>query len=356
MTNPVDPSLRTDDFDYDLPQELIAQEPLPHRGDSRLLVLNRASGEITHTRFEAIDRYLRPGEVVVANNSKVIAARLDIERPVTGGKGELLLLRKGDSGTWEALARPARRLKPGERVTIVPPNEHVRLVAEGAEIVAKGEEGTVTVRLAKEVEEHLDRYGRMPLPPYISRSLDDPSRYQTAYASEPGSAAAPTAGLHFSQKLIERLIASGVIWAEVTLHIGLDTFRPVSVERVSDHKMHSEWCTVPDGAAEIIATARRDGRRVIALGTTAARTLETAGLRWESEPAAGLSTDTSIFITPGYQWRIVDAMITNFHLPRSTLLMMISAFAGRELVLRAYEEAIERKYRFYSLGDAMLIV
>ncbi len=356
MNNSIDPELKTADFDYELPPELIAQEPLGVRHASRLMVLDRNTGAIAHSTFGQIGDYLRPGDVVVANNSKVIAARIAIRREPSGGSGEILLLRKLEDSSWEALARPAKRLRDGERVAVVPVASEHAPIESGLTIESHIGDGLVRVRLADTVETNLERIGHTPLPPYITTQLDDSSRYQTTYASESGSAAAPTAGLHFSQELIDSLTSSGIIWTEVTLHIGLDTFRPVTAECVADHKIHTEWCTVSSRAAAVIAAAKREKRRVIALGTTAARTLETAAARWSDGDQTGFSADTSIFITPGYEWTVVDGMITNFHLPKSTLLMMISAFAGRERVLRAYQEAIDARYRFFSFGDGMLIV
>lgn len=356
MKQPIDPTLRTSDFSYDLPAELIAQEPIANRHESRLLVVDRRSGGIVHTTYADIASFLSPGDVVVANNSKVIAARLHFRREPDGGRGEVLLLRKLDDGLWEALARPARRLRRGEALTVLPDGDESRAIPGGIILEDRGTEGIVNVNLAREIEGNLDALGDMPLPPYITHRLEDRDRYQTIYASAPGSAAAPTAGLHFTPQVVASLQSRGIAWAEVTLHIGLDTFRPVTAERVADHQIHTEWCTVPAAAARLIGQARRNHHRVVALGTTAARTLETAGQLWASSETRPFSADTSIFITPGYDWRVVDAMITNFHLPRSTLLMMVSAFAGRELILRVYEEAIAAGYRFYSFGDGMLIL
>ncbi|MBX3069673.1 MAG: tRNA preQ1(34) S-adenosylmethionine ribosyltransferase-isomerase QueA [Thermomicrobiales bacterium] len=352
----MDPALRTADFSYDLPPELIAQEPIANRHQSRLMVVDRRTGDFLHTTFEHIGEFLQPGDVVVANNSKVIAARLHFRREPDGGRGEILLLRKQEDGLWEALARPAKRLRRGEELTVLPHGEDAQAIPGGIILEDRGSEGIVNVNLAKAVEANLESLGDMPLPPYISHRLDDRDRYQTTYASAPGSAAAPTAGLHFSPELISGLKQQGIRWAEVTLHIGLDTFRPVSADRVADHQIHTEWCTVPAAAARLIDEARADGKRVIALGTTAARTLETAGQIWGNGEIRPFSADTSIFITPGFEWTVVDALITNFHLPRSTLLMMVSAFAGRELILKAYSEAIAQHFRFYSFGDGMLIV
>ncbi|MEA2582950.1 MAG: S-adenosylmethionine:tRNA ribosyltransferase-isomerase [Thermomicrobiales bacterium] len=352
-----DPSLDllVSDFDYDLPPELIAQTPLPERDHSRLLVLDRMSGKISHAAIRDLPNWLRPGDLVVANNSRVIPARLHARRAGTGGRVELLLLHQGDDGTWSALARPARRLHAGDRLLLV--GRDAGRNSEGTvEIVERVGEGLVKVRFADGADDRLDKFGTVPLPPYIHAALSEPERYQTTYARIPGSAAAPTAGLHITPDLQDALRARGVGWAEVTLHIGLDTFRPVTVDRVAEHHIHSEWCTVSDEVAGLIAATRAAGGRAIALGTTAARTLETLGHRWHEDAPRGFGGPTDIFITPGYEWRIVDGILTNFHLPRSTLLMMISAFAGRDPVLAAYREAIERRYRFFSFGDAMLIV
>jgi S-adenosylmethionine:tRNA ribosyltransferase-isomerase len=341
--------MRTADFDYDLPPELIAQTPLERRDASRLLVLDRASGAIAHTSVERLPDFLRPGDVLVANNSRVRAARLNAVKVDTGGKVELLLLRPLADGSWEALAKPARRLRPG-----------TSLVAEGSahqiDVIDRGDEGLVHLAIPPDLLTDLDRLGTVPLPPYIHERLEDPERYQTIYASVPGSAAAPTAGLHFTPALIEKLRLHGVEWVEVTLDIGLDTFRPVTAEAIEDHVMHSEVCRVDSNAAVAIGNTKSNGGRVIALGTTAARTLETAGAIWgESDPFA-FETATRIFISPGYEWKIVDGLFTNFHLPKSTLLMMVSALAGRETILHAYQEAIRERYRFFSFGDAMLIL
>jgi S-adenosylmethionine:tRNA ribosyltransferase-isomerase len=342
------------DFDYDLPPELIAHTPLAQRDQSRLLVLDRASGAIRHGTILDLPALLRPGDLLVANNSRVIPARLHALRSGTGGRVELLLLQQDSEQSWSALARPARRLHAGDRLDLVGgPDGRAE---EAIEVVGRGAEGMVRVRFLGDAGTRLDEFGTVPLPPYIRATLDDAERYQTTYAKVLGSAAAPTAGLHVSTALRESLLARGIAWAEVTLHIGLDTFRPVTVERVRDHQIHTEWCSVSDDVAGLISATRRSGGRVIALGTTAARTLETLGRNWTQSEPRGFSGPTDIYITPGYTWRIVDGMVTNFHLPRSTLLMMVSALAGREQILAAYREAIAQHYRFFSFGDAMLIV
>jgi S-adenosylmethionine:tRNA ribosyltransferase-isomerase len=348
-------SMPVADFDYDLPPELIAQTPLTERDRSRLLVVDRTTASWTHSTIRALTEWLNPGDLLVANNSRVIPARLKARKAVTGGVIEFLLLQRDGNGIWSALARPARRLKAGDRLTLVPLSEETH-VETSVEVIERGDEGLVKVRFPDDGDKRLDDFGVVPLPPYIHESLGDPERYQTLYASIPGSAAAPTAGLHVSPALRAAIEGRGVGWAEVTLHIGLDTFRPVTVEQVADHHIHSEWCSVSDAVAYQIAETRRSGGRVIALGTTAARTLETLGQHWRGEPETGFTGSTSIFITPGYAWQLVDALLTNFHLPRSTLLMMVSALAGRDLILAAYQEAIAHRYRFFSFGDAMLIV
>jgi S-adenosylmethionine:tRNA ribosyltransferase-isomerase len=341
--------MRTVEFDYELPPELIAQTPLERRDASRLLVLDRTSGSIRHSLVELLPELLRPGDLLVANNSRVLAARLTTHKAESGGRVELLLLHSLADGTWEALAKPARRLQLGTRLIV----DDSDFAIEVCERLATG-----IVRLAIEPDllDQLDRIGTVPLPPYIHKRLEDSNRYQTIYSSIPGSAAAPTAGLHFTEELIERLRSAEIGWTEVTLDIGLDTFRPVTTDDVEDHVMHSETCRVSAEAAEAISCTKQRGGRVVALGTTAARTLETAGAVWGDLEPFSFETATSIFITPGYSWTVVDGLFTNFHLPRSTLLMMVSALAGREIILSAYGEAIRERYRFFSFGDAMLIL
>jgi S-adenosylmethionine:tRNA ribosyltransferase-isomerase len=341
--------MRTADFDYELPVELIAQTPLERRDASRLLVLDRATDQLTHSVVERLPDFLRAGDLLVANNSRVMAARLAAQKLDTGGKVELLLLHPLSDGTWEALAKPARRLHPGTRLKVAD-SAHV------IEVLDRGESGLVRLAIDRPLLDELDRYGTVPLPPYIHQRLDNSERYQTIYSSVPGSAAAPTAGLHFTESLIASLRSSGIEWAEVTLDIGLDTFRPISEDLVEDHVMHSERCRISDETAEKIAKTKERGGRVVALGTTAARTLETAGQLWQGKRPSGFETATSIFITPGYEWTVVDGLFTNFHLPKSTLLMMVSALASRERILAAYQDAIRERYRFFSFGDAMLIL
>lgn len=344
--------LRTSDFDYHLPPELIAQTPLDRRDESRLLVLDRATGEISHSAFTNLPDFLAPGDLLVANNSRVIPARLHGQRESTGGRVELLLLRQ-EEDDWSALARPARKLKPGDRL-IFPALDPA--VEPAIAVVTGGRgDGEITVRFEDAADERLDRYGVAPLPPYITARLENAERYQTVYSSHAGSAAAPTAGLHFTQEMLARLKELGFEWAEVTLHVGLDTFRPIAVENVEEHHIHEEWCEVSQATAEEIAACRRRGNRVVAVGTTAARTLETLGRTWSDNDPSGISGMTGEFIVPGHEWKIVDALLTNFHLPRSTLLMLVSALASREAILSAYAEAVNHEYRFFSFGDAMLI-
>jgi S-adenosylmethionine:tRNA ribosyltransferase-isomerase len=339
-------------FDYHLPPDLIAQHPPAERGDSRMLVLSRAGGTIAHRSFRDLPEYLRPGDCLVINETQVIPARLLGRRRPTAGRVELLLLRALADRRWEALARPARRLRPGTTCDFGE-NEELQ-----ATVVEYAGEGRVIVDLECEGDllAALDRVGAVPLPPYIrggKAELADKQRYQTVYAREPGAVAAPTAGLHFDEAMFRALEAIGVATARVTLHVGLGTFRPVEAERVEDHAMHAEFYEVGEGAAATINAARAAGGRIVAVGTTSVRTLETVADE-HGEVVAG-SGWTQLFITPGYRFRAVDAMLTNFHLPRSTLLMMVSAFAGREIVLRAYAEATEMRYRFYSYGDCMLL-
>ncbi|RMF27990.1 MAG: tRNA preQ1(34) S-adenosylmethionine ribosyltransferase-isomerase QueA [Chloroflexi bacterium] len=358
--------MRTDEFDYHLPPELIAQKPVEPRDASRLMVLNRADGSITHRIFREIGAYLRPGDLLVLNESRVIPARLFARKVPTGGRVEMLLLNpEGGNGRWRVLVK-GRRVRPGTRLALTAgPEPESPTIDVEATVVAEGERGERVVVFSRPVETFLEQVGVIPLPPYIHEPLADPERYQTVYARRPGSVAAPTAGLHFTPELLLALREQGVRFAYVTLHIGLDTFRPVSTERVENHKMHSEWCQLSPETASRINRAKLEGRRVVAVGTTAVRVLETAAQRalaqcqgeacaWQTVVAFEGTTD--LFITPGYRFRVVDALITNFHLPRSTLLMLVAAFAGLDLIRRAYAEAIARRYRFYSFGDAMLIL
>jgi S-adenosylmethionine:tRNA ribosyltransferase-isomerase len=348
------PLLETADFDYQLPTELIAQSPLERRDDSRLMVLDRDSGSVRHSVFKKLSDWLVPGDLLVANNSRVIPARLQGNRVPSGGGVEILLLRRLDAGSWRALGRPAKRLKRGDRVEF--PSRVARKAPARMTVEENLGDGELLVQFAEGADERLDDYGQAPVPPYITRALDDAARYQTVYAAVPGSAAAPTAGMHFTDTMIEDLRRKGFQWAEVTLHVGLDTFRPVTEARVADHPVHREWCEVPLPTAQAIAACRKRRGRVVAIGTTVARTLETLGRDWNDENPLGFAGFTDTFILPGHQWTLVDGLLTNFHLPRSTLLMLVSALAGREAILEAYAEATRKRYRFYSFGDAMLIV
>ena len=341
--------MKTSDFYYDLPPELIAQDPLEDRSSSRLMVLNKETGEVSHHVFREVTSFLEPGDCLVLNNTKVIPARLMGVREETGGAVEVLLLKRRADDVWETLVRPGKKARPGTKLVFGDGLLH----AEGLEVV---EEGNRLIRFQYEGiwEEVLDRLGEMPLPPYITHKLQDKNRYQTVYAKYEGSAAAPTAGLHFTQELLREVEKKGVDIAYVTLHVGLGTFRPVKVENLAEHHMHSEYYQVSGEAAEKINRAKESGHRVICVGTTSCRTVESAcDENGHLEAGCG---DTDIFIYPGYRFKVLDALITNFHLPESTLVMLVSALAGREHVLSAYEEAVREKYRFFSFGDAMLIV
>lgn len=339
--------MKTSDFVYELPEELIAQTPAERRDGSRLLVLDKHTGEVEHRHFYDLPGYLRPGDCLVLNDSRVIPARLFGTRP-SGGAVEVVLLRDLGGGRWECLSRPGKKMRPGTEVSFGG-GELTGVVEE----VVEGGNRIIHFHYDGIFLEILERLGHMPLPPYIKAQLDDPERYQTVYAREPGSAAAPTAGLHFTQELLEQIRAMGVEVCFVTLHVGLGTFRPVKVEDIEQHEMHSEYCTVPEAAAAAIMRARERGGRVVAVGTTTCRTLESFARPDGSIAAAGGWTD--IFIYPGYTFKCVDALVTNFHLPGSTLVMLVSALAGRENILEAYRTAVEERYRFFSFGDAMLI-
>ena len=347
-------ALETADFDYQLPSELIAQSPLERRDDSRLLVLNRRTGSIHHSMFNRLRDWLAPGDLLVANNSRVIPARLHGNRVPSGGAVEILLLRRLDTGSWSALGKPAKRLKPGDRIEF--PAAATRIAPARATVEKNLGDGELLLQFEEGADRRLDVYGKAPVPPYITRALDDESRYQTVYATVPGSAAAPTAGMHFTDAMIKELQREGIRWAEVTLHVGLDTFRPVTEARIMDHAVHREWCEVPVQTAQAIAACRQRRGRVTAIGTTVARTLETLGSDWNDENPVGFTGFTDTYIVPGHRWKLVDGLLTNFHLPRSTLLMLVSALAGRETILEAYAEAAKKRYRFYSFGDAMLIL
>ena len=340
--------MKTSDFYYDLPEELIAQDPLEDRSSSRLMILDKETGKTEHHVFREIIDELNPGDCLVINDTKVIPARLIGAREGTGAKIEVLLLKRKENNVWETLVKPGKKARPGTRIVF---GEGL-LVGEVIDVV---EEGNRLIKFEYEgiFEEILDQLGQMPLPPYITHQLEDKNRYQTVYAKHTGSAAAPTAGLHFTPELLQTIREKGVHIAEVTLHVGLGTFRPVKVENVSEHHMHSEFYMIDEKAADTINAAKRAGGRIICVGTTSCRTLESAAKEDGTiEPTSGW---TDIFIYPGYRFKILDSLITNFHLPESTLLMLVSALAGREHVLAAYQEAIENKYRFFSFGDAMFI-
>lgn len=352
--------MKTHDFYYDLPVELIAQDPLLDRSGSRLLVLNRESADIEHRAFKDVKSYLREGDCLVLNNTRVIPARLIGEKLINsnisttddyshGARIELLLLKRKENDTWETLVKPGRRAKPGTRIAF----GNGILMGEILDIV---EEGNRLVRFSYNgiFEEILDQLGEMPLPPYITHELIDKNRYQTVYAKYDGSSAAPTAGLHFTNELLEEIKAMGVDIAYVTLHVGLGTFRPVKVDNVLEHHMHSEYYQILEEEAYRINTARKKGGRIICVGTTSCRTIESSSNE-DGTVRAG-SGDTSIFIYPGYRFKVMDGLITNFHLPESTLMMLVSAFAGRDRILNAYNDAVKERYRFFSFGDAMLIL
>ena len=339
--------MKTHDFYYDLPEELIAQTPLAKRDSSRLMLLDKATGEISHSVFSRLPEYLQPGDCLVMNDSRVLPARL-IGRRATGGAVEVLLLTDLGGGVWECLTRPGRKTPVGTELFF----GDGELSGEVVEAVSDGNK-RIRFRYEGIFLEVLERLGRAPLPPYIKAELHDPERYQTVYARSPGSAAAPTAGLHFTPELLETLKLKGVELLYVTLHVGLGTFRPVKEEEIEGHEMHAEFCMIPSEAAERIDLAKREGRRIVAVGTTSCRTLEAAAD--ERGMVVPFADWVNIFIYPGYRFKCVDALITNFHLPESTLIMLVSALAGRENVLEAYRQAVEQRYRFFSFGDAMFI-
>ena len=341
--------MNTADFDFDLPEELIAQTPLEKRDASRLLVVDKETGVFSDQHFDQIIDQLQPGDALVMNNTRVLPARLYGIKPETGGHVELLLLKNTKGDDWEVLAKPAKRLRVGAQISFGDGRLTATVVEEldhGGRIVRFGYEGIFL--------EVLESLGEMPLPPYIHEKLADRERYQTVYAKENGSAAAPTAGLHFTEELLEQIAAKGVKLVYLTLHVGLGTFRPVSVDSLDDHEMHSEFYSLSEEAAQTLRQVKANGGRVIAVGTTSIRTLETIGSKFQGQIQAD-SGWTNIFIKPGYEWKVVDAFSTNFHLPKSTLVMLVSAFAGRSLTLEAYEHAIAERYRFFSFGDAMFI-
>ena len=341
--------MNINEFDYELPKELIAQTPLKDRSSSRLLILNKNTGELKHEVFSNIINYLNKGDVLVLNDTKVIPARLIGEKEDTGAVIEILLLKDIGNDTWECLGKPGKRLKIGTIIKF----------GDGSlkcEVVEKLDEGIIHVKLIYEgiLMEILDKLGTMPLPPYIHEKLEDQSRYQTVYAKVSGSAAAPTAGLHFTKDLLKEIENKGIIIAYVTLHVGLGTFRPVEVENVLDHKMHSEYYVMNKETADILNEAKDEGRRIVAVGTTSTRTLETIATNNNGRFKA-CSGDSDILIYPGYKFKAIDALMTNFHLPKSTLVMLVSALASKEYIMKAYKEAINNKYRFFSFGDAMFI-
>lgn len=341
--------MKLSDFNYNLPEELIAQDPLEKRDNSRLMVLHRETGELEHKHFYDVIDYLNPGDCLVVNNTKVIPARLMGVKEETGASIEVLLLKRKEEKVWETLVKPGKKARVGARISF----GDGLLVGEVIDVV---EEGNRLIRFEYDgiFEEILDRLGQMPLPPYITHQLQDKNRYQTVYAKYDGSAAAPTAGLHFTEELLQKIQDKGIRIAKVTLHVGLGTFRPVKEENVLDHHMHSEFYIVDEEAAKIINETKANGGRVISVGTTSTRTLETV-----AEPDGHIPVKsgwTDIFIYPGYRFKAVDCLITNFHLPESTLIMLVSALADRETILHAYEIAVEEKYRFFSFGDAMLIL
>ncbi|HAP5221652.1 TPA: tRNA preQ1(34) S-adenosylmethionine ribosyltransferase-isomerase QueA [Enterococcus faecalis] len=341
--------LSTEDFDFDLPEELIAQTPLKDRASSRLLVVNKETGDMEDKHFHDILDELQPGDALVMNNTRVLPARLYGEKPETGGHLEVLLLTNTEGDTWETLIKPAKRAKIGTEIQF----GDGRLKAVVKEELEHGGR-IIEFKYDGIFLEILESLGEMPLPPYIKERLDDPDRYQTVYAEENGSAAAPTAGLHFTKELLEEIKAKGVHLVYLTLHVGLGTFRPVSVDNIEEHHMHSEFYRLTEEAAKQLNEVRQAGGRIVAVGTTSIRTLETIGTKFNGEIQAD-SGWTDIFITPGYQFKVVEAFSTNFHLPKSTLVMLVSAFAGKDLTLAAYQHAIEEKYRFFSFGDAMFI-
>jgi len=338
------------EFDYYLPEGLIAQEPLSKRDESRLLVLPRASGEIQHKKFTDILSYLKKGDVLVSNRTRVIPARLYGKKEDTGAVIEVLLLNQLEQKRWEVLVRPGKKVKPGTRIIF----GSGELAADTIETTVSG--GRILEFTYQGIfQEILDRLGQMPLPPYIKQSLADPERYQTVYAKEPGSAAAPTAGLHFTPALLEEIQDRGIEWVEILLHVGLGTFRPVQEEIVEQHKMHSEYFEISEQAAERINLALQEKRRIIGVGTTSTRALESTYLAEKGQVQAGKGW-TEIFIYPGYQFKVISGLLTNFHLPKSTLLMLVSALAGREKIMDAYSVAVQERYRFFSFGDAMFIL
>lgn len=341
--------MNVEEFDYDLPESLIAQTPLKDRDQSRLLVLGRNSGNIEHKHFKDVINYLETGDTLVLNDTRVMPARLFGLKEETGAKVEMLMLTRIENNDWEVLLKPAKRIKVGNKLSF----------GEGkiiAECIEELDQGGRIMRLHYEgiLEERLNELGEMPLPPYIKERLDDPDRYQTVYAKESGSAAAPTAGLHFTDELLDEIRAKGINIAFITLHVGLGTFRPVSVEDINDHEMHSEYYQMTQETANLLNQTKKEGHRIISVGTTSTRTLET--IRRDYNEFVAVSGWTDIFIYPGFTYKAIDGLITNFHLPKSTLVMLVSAFSSRENILNAYKETVKLEYRFFSFGDAMLII
>ena len=341
--------MNVEEFDYDLPESLIAQTPLKDRDQSRLLVLSKDTGELTHLHFRDVIHYFEPGDTLVLNDTRVMPARLFGLKEETGAKVEMLMLTRIENNDWEVLLKPAKRIKVGNKLSF----------GEGkiiAECIEELDQGGRIMRLHYEgiLEERLNELGEMPLPPYIKERLDDPDRYQTVYAKESGSAAAPTAGLHFTDELLDEIRAKGINIAFITLHVGLGTFRPVSVEDINDHEMHSEYYQMTQETANLLNQTKKEGHRIISVGTTSTRTLET--IRRDYNEFVAVSGWTDIFIYPGFTYKAIDGLITNFHLPKSTLVMLVSAFSSRENILNAYKEAVKLEYRFFSFGDAMLII
>lgn len=352
MTGPKPAPLPVERFDYALPPELIAQQPAEPRDAARLLVFSRADGSLTDRVFRDLPDLLRPGDLLVVNDTRVMPARL-IARRASGGRVELLLLSRQPDGGWRSLARPARRLRSGERLALVGHDD--ALSDDSVRVVERADESVI---VAFPDEAAIQRHGRVPLPPYIRESSSDPERYQTVYSRESGSAAAPTAGLHFTQSVIDACLARGIEFARVTLHVGLDTFQPIKTADARDHQIHSECFEAPAETLNAVARAKRSGRRVVAVGTTSVRTLESVADHLHSTEAFDepMSGATRLYITPGYDFQVVGGMLTNFHLPRTTLLLLVSAFAGEDAIHAVYAHAIRERYRFYSFGDAMLIV
>lgn len=348
--------MKTTDFDYDLPEELIAQTPLSNRSASRLLVLNRKTRDYKDDTFTNVIDYLNPGDVLVLNETKVLPSRIYGQKADTGGAVELLLLKNLANDTWECLARPQKRLHPGTKIIFQDSSKPTKPTLLTATVTKVLPDGITHVQFSYDgiFLELLEQLGTMPLPPYIHEQLEDQSRYQTVYAKELGSAAAPTAGLHFTPELLQQIEQKGIKIVKITLHVGLGTFRPVQVDDIKNHDMHTESYHISQSAADTLNEVRQNGHKIFAVGTTSVRTLETNLQRHDKFTAE--SADTSIFIYPGYKFRAIDGIITNFHLPKSTLIMLVSAFADRDLILDAYRHAVKSKYRFFSFGDAMLII